>query len=84
MGKNFLEGTRKANLYKWGANAEFRGEVKETRKRDATIQNVPPSGWRGAPTANRPPGPYGYPTPPQYRRKSALTERDMNINFRNQ
>ena len=39
----------------------------------------PPSGRRGAPTADRPPGPYGYPTPLQCGgvndKKTALTGR---------
>ncbi len=37
MGKPFIDGTRAASLYKWGANAEFRNQVKEVKKRGRPV-----------------------------------------------
>jgi len=79
MGRNVIEGTKATSMMKWGASAEFKEQTKADQRSDVATAR-----WRGAPTANRPPGPYGYPTPLQYRRKTALAEHDMNINFRNQ
>ena len=48
------------SMMRWGSSVEFNKQTKADQRSD-----VATSGWRGAPTANRPPGPYGYPTPLQ-------------------